>query len=341
MGDVIKLVTRRQLAGVVYVAAGSRQKRFERKDNPPPIDVANDHRLFQVLYWLLRLRFLETKQIARLLYQPGSRKYAERQLRALYDNGYVDRFPWPVERRWGKTRAQFGAVRAIHCLDERGARLLAGQLEVERKEVDWRPRDNRQPGNLEHTLALNDFLITAYLAAQAEGWTFEIVQTEREVNRQDGHDRVTDPATGRRVTVKPDSVCRLIFTPSRQGMYFSPELDMGTEGPKKIRAKVRAHVAHFKSGGYQKRHGTTSHRILFVVADVRDPRLARPLTEVEWRERVAGRCESLKGWIEDAVPGERRDLFWVAPAFALTGETVYQGRVWRRAGQRGAHALAE
>lgn len=317
------------------MAAGSRQKRFERHPDPDPIDVTSSHRFFQLFYWLLRLRFLESKQVARLLYKSGSRKYAERQLRALYDNAYLDRFPWPVDRRWGKSRNQFGAVRAIHCLDERGAEFLAQQLEVERGQIDWRPRDNRKPGNLEHTLELNRFLITAHLAAQRQGWTFEILQTEREINSRHGHDRVHDPATGHRVTVKPDSVCRLIFTPSRQGIYLSPELDMGTEGPKKIKAKLRAHVAHFEGGAYERRHGTVSSRILFVVADVRDPLLEQPLTKEEWQARVRARCEDLKRWTEDEIAGPRRDLFWFAPLFDLSVKTIYREPVWQRAGHEG------
>jgi hypothetical protein len=333
-------MTRNLLSGVVYRAAAERQKRFEPRQNPPPIDVTASHRFFQLFWWLLRLRFLETRQIARLLYPPGSRKYAERQLRALYDNGYLDRFPMPVARRWGRTPAQFGAVRAIHCLGRLGAQYLAGQLNVDQRAIDWRPRDNRQPGPLAHTLALNDFLIAAHLAAEKAGWAFEIVQTEREVSREDGHDRVRDPLTGRMVTVKPDSVCRLVFTPSRQGIYFSPEIDMGTEGPKKIKAKVRTHVAHFTSGGYSRRHGTSSCRIVFVVADVRDPLLARPLTEAEWHERVAARCAHLKSWAEEAIPGPRRDLFWFAPVSALDAETIFQTPIWCRAGKPGMYPLA-
>jgi hypothetical protein len=226
----------------------SRQKRFERRPDPPPLEVDGNLRFLQLFHWLLQLRFLTTEQITRLLYRPGSRKYAERQLRALYDNGYLDRFPAPVARKWGATRAQFGAVRAIHCLDEAGARYLAGQWEVARAQIDWRPRDNRRPGNLAHTLALNDFLIMAHRAALKQGWTFELLQSERAIHKADGHDRATDPATGERVTIRPDSVCRLVFTPTRRGIYFSPEIDMGTEGPGKIKAKVRAHAAHFMSG---------------------------------------------------------------------------------------------
>ena len=308
-----------------------RQKRFERRANPSPIAVAADHRFFQLLNWLLKLRFMTSQQIARLLYKRGSRKYAERQLRAWYDNSYLERFPLPVVRHWGQTRAHFGAVRAIHCLGEAGARFLAGQLEVARRQLDWKPRDNRQPGNLEHTLALNNFLITCQLAARPNGWAFELLQSEREIDKRAGHDRVVDPKTGKRVTVRPDSVCRLVF-PNSRGIYFSPEIDMGTEGPKKIKAKARAHVAHYSTGLYRKRHGVSSQRILFVVADVRDPLLDRPLRETEWRERVVQRTEKLKHWVEQEIKGTRRDLFWFVPATALNEATIYHEALWTRAG---------
>jgi hypothetical protein len=301
--------------------------------------VADTHRYFQILYWLLRLRFLVTEQIARLLYKPGSRKFAERQLRALYDSHFIDRIAVPNKSFWGRGTNQYGAMRAVHCLDEKGASHLARQLKVPRKDIDWQPRHNRQPGNLEHTLALNDFLITAHLAATQEGWQFDILQTEREIEQSGGHDVVRDPATGRLMTVKPDSVCRLIFTPAQEGFYTSIELDRGTAAAKKIKAKVRAHAAHFTSGAYGKRHGTSSSRILFVVADVRDPIRAQPLSEEEWRERIGERCEALKRWTEEEVRDERHDLFWFAAAFDVTEHAIYRAPVWWRAGVDSKQAL--
>jgi hypothetical protein len=83
----------------------------------------------------------------------------------------------------------------------------------------------------------------------------------------------------------------------------------------------------------------TSSRILFVVADVRDPLRERSPTEEEWGERVAGRCGDLQRWTEEAITGPRRDLFWFAPARTLSEETLYNAPVWGRAGQGGGHAL--
>jgi hypothetical protein len=236
---------------------------------------------------------------------------------------------------------QYGATRAVHCLDEKGAAHLAEQGNVSRKQIGWQPRCNRQPGNLEHTLALNDFLITAHLAAVHEQWRFDILQTEREIDQQGGHDLVRDPGTGRTVMVKPDSVCRLILTPVQQGFYCSIELDRGTAGAKKIKAKVRAHASHFESGAYSKRHGTTSHRILFVVADIRDPLRSQPLTEEEWRTRMVERCDALKRWTEEAVEERLHTLFWFAPAFDVTPTAVFQEKVWQRAGDHDRHALVD
>ncbi|MBA3533348.1 MAG: replication-relaxation family protein [Ardenticatenales bacterium] len=326
-------------SGLIYQANQQRrQQRFVRRSQPAPLTIEANSRAPAILWWLLKLRFLETQHFARLLYRPGSLKYAERQLRSLYDHGYLERFPSPIIRQWGSVQSQFGASRVVHCLAERGVRFLASELGLARRDLDWQPRHNRQPGNLAHTLALNDFLIMALMGAQQVGWMLEIVQTEREINQSGGYDRVTDPLTGQIVSVKPDSVCRLLLAPS-QGIYFSVELDRGTEGPEKIKAKVRAHAAHFTSGAYTKRHQTTSSRILFVVADVRDPLRARPLTEVEWQESIRARCEQLKHWTELAIPGERRDLFWFAPAFALSPQTLYHAAVWQRAGLEGDSAL--
>ena len=312
--------------------ASSRQKRFERRTDAPPLDLTRSHRYFQILYWLLKLRFMSTEQLARLLYSAGSLKYAERQLRRMYDAGYIDRFPVPAFELWGRNRGSYGAARAIHCLDEAGARFLSEQFGVTRQEVDWRPRHNHQPGMLDHTLATNDTLITAMVAAKRQDWQLEVIQSEREINHKRGHDRVVDPLTGKRVTVKADAVCRLAL-PAGEGIYFSLELDRGTEGMKKIKAKARAHAAHYKSGLYQKRFGTTSNRILFVVADVRDPVRAQPTNEAEWCERLAERAASIKQWIEAAVDARDQRLFWIADRRQLTPTTFFQGRVWLRPGR--------
>jgi hypothetical protein len=308
----------------------SRQKRFERSDEAANIHADINPHYFQTLSWLYRLRFLTTEQVGRLLDPPRKRTAVFDLLRRMYDGKLITRLDTPVKRQWGSTRT-YGATRAIHCLDLEGARFLADRWEMARSEIDWKPRDNQRTGFLDHTLATNTTLITMYLAAKKVGWSFDIIQTERDINKQaGGHDKVQDTKTRQTRAVKADAVCRLTLTPSKKAAYMSLEVDMGTEPEKKIKQKLRLHRQHYTSGLYEKRHGTKSNRIPFVVADVRDPELIRPIDEAEWQERVRHRVGTLKRWAEEE---EMQWHFWFAPSFELTEQTIWQERVWYKVGE--------
>lgn len=309
-----------------------RQKRFERAKAPANILLDSQPHYFQVVEWLLRLRFMTTEQIGRVLDPPRKPSSVHALLRRMFDAGLITRLDVSVKevkKHWGAAQA-YGAVTAVHCLDRKGRDFLAGRLEVDSIEVDWKPRDNQKTGPLAHRLATNDILITMYLGAKKLGWTFEIVQTERDIHTKEGHDFVTDPETHERKPVKADAVARLTQTPSKKAAWLSPEVDMGTEAEKKIRQKIRLHREHYVSGDYQKRHGVKSNRTCFVVADVRDPYLIRPIDQAEWKERVRQRTLTLKHWAEAEGMGSQ---FWFTPGFALTEEAVWQGPIWARPGQ--------
>ena len=105
---------------------------------------------------------------------------------------------------------------------------------------------------------------------------------------------------------------------------------MSTEGEKKIKRKFRLHKTHYASGQYQERHHTTSSRILFVVADVRDPLLAQPADALDWRRRIGERVSTLNRWAQEEGMNQ---LFWFAPGHALTEVAVWREPVWLRPNQ--------
>ena len=289
---------------------------------------ANPHYL-EVASWLLKLRFMTSEQLGRLLDPSVKSSAVFDLLRRAYDAHLIARFDMPIKKRWGATQS-YGALRAIHCLDAKGAEFLATRYKVARSEIDWKPRDNQKRSFLDHRLATNDVIITMYLVAKRIDWQFEIIQSQRDIHKRGGHDWVRDPKTGKRKPVKPDAVCRLTLTPSEKSAWLSPEVDMGTEGEKKVKQKFRLHREHYDTAkSYQKRHGTTSHRVPFVVADIRDPLLTQPMDEMDWRERVGERVLTLKRWAEEEGIEQH---FWFAPSFALTTETVWQQPIWLRPG---------
>jgi hypothetical protein len=164
-----------------------------------------------------------------------------------------------------------------------------------------------------------------YLAAKQQAWNCEIAQTERQIHKKGGHDFVTDPKTGARKPVKADAVGWLNRPPSPKRAWFSLETDMGTEAEKKVKQKMRLHRQHYDSGAYQKRHDTRSSRYLFVVADIRDPYLIRPIDEAEWKQRLQHRALTMKRWAEEEGMGKQ---FWFSVGYALTEESVWDGPIW-------------
>jgi len=319
-----------------------RQKRFERSTAPANILLDSHPHYFQIVEWLLKLRFLTTEQVGRLLDPPRQPSSVHAILRRMYDAELITRFDVPVvetKKHWGPAQA-YGAVTAIHCLDRKGRDFLAARYGVSQSEIDWKPRDNQKTGPLAHRLATNDILITMYRGAKRLGWTFEIVQTERDIHKTKyppGYDWVTDPKTRQRKPVKADAVVRVTQIPSPKAAWLSLEVDMGTEAEKKLKQKIRLHREHYLSGAYQKRHGVRSNRTAFVVADVRDPYLTRPIDEAEWRERVEHRTLTLKRWAEEEG---MKAQFWFSMGYAITEETVFTQPIWLRPFETNSEAFA-
>ena len=302
-----------------------RQNSFSRRKQAANLDLDSNPHYFQVMAWLLKLRFMTTDQIARVLDPPIKARAVYDLLRRMYDEKVITRFDMPFRRKWGRGMT-YGAAIAIHCLDRAGAVFLAERLKTDRSEIDWKPRDNQKNSPLPHRLETNNVLVTMHGGARRLGWQFEIVQSEREIHKRGGHDWLTDPTTNARRPVKADAVCRLKLS-TNESALISLELDMGTEGEKKIKRKLRLHRQHWLTGKYQKRHGTKSSRIPFVVADIRDPWLVNPMGEDDWKRRIGERVLLLKRWAQEE---EIEQHFWFAPAYTLTAETIWQKPLWLR-----------
>jgi len=252
-------------ANVVYSSPTGetqpRKRRFQRRRPPVKLALHANPHYFQVVSWLLKLRFMTARQIGRIIDPPRKRRTVFDLLRRMYDKGLITRFSVPTKRQ-GK--AQSYGVQTIHCLDVAGAKFLADRYETTRSAIDWKPRDNQKHSFLDHRLATNHVLITMYLAARKLGWRFDIIQSERDVHKRGGHDWVTDPKTKRRKPVKADAVCRLTL-PTNKSAWLSAEVDMGTEGEAKVKQKFRLHRQHYVSGKYRQRHDTPSSRIPLVL----------------------------------------------------------------------------
>jgi len=292
-------------------APTTRLPRYRRASVPPPMQLTS--RDVRIVRWVWEMRFLTREQVQRLEFAPSTASYCKRRLALLFHHAYLD-------RKFIPTPGSFGSTRAIYCLTSKGARLIAHELKTDLADLGWRPRNNdRELYFLQHTLATNDFRIYVTLAAKRHGLSLDWVD-DRTLRRQEMRDYVADPKhEGERLAIVPDGYFRLVD--DGKDMAFALELDRATVEEKPFKAKVRAYGEWKLTGAYQKRHGTHSLRVLFVVArNDRDPhRLAR-----------------VKRWCE-AEGG--RSLFWFVDASEANEHTVLTEPIWQVAGRAGRYPL--
>jgi len=292
-------------------APTTRLPRYRRASSPPPMQLTA--RDINIVRWVYEMRFLTREQVQRLEFAPSTASYCKRRLALLFHHSYLDRKFIPAP-------GSFGSTRAIYVLATKGARLLAHESKVDLADLDWRPRDtDRELYFLRHTLAINDFRIYVILAAQRRGLLLDWVN-ERTLRRRGMKDHVADPKySGEKLAIVPDGYFRL--THSDRTAAFALELDRATVEEKPFKAKVRAYGEWKLTGTYERRYGTHSLRVLFVVApNDRDPhRLAR----------VKRWCEAESG----------RSLFWFAHLSDLDDHTVFTEPIWHVAGRDGRYSL--
>ena len=105
---------------------------------------------------LFQHQLLTTDQLTLMFF--SSKRRAQDRLRFLYDERVLDRFYPPRPYGLGKPQAHW-------LLDEGGAILVAASLDVERKELHWRRRDDwGSYPQLLHRLEANRF-VTELIAA--------------------------------------------------------------------------------------------------------------------------------------------------------------------------------
>ena len=292
-------------------ATKPRLPRYSRASSPPRMQLtARDVRILNAV---CDMRFLVREQIQELIFSPSTASYCKRRLALLYHNAYLDRIYVP-------SMNAFGSTKAIYMLATKGAGVVARDRKVEIRDLGWRPGHNdRELYFLRHTLGINDFRIRLTVAAAERelsvAWT-----DERTLRRREMKDYVDDPVRhGRRLAVVPDGYFTL--DDGERTSAFALEIDRATVEEKPFKEKVRAYGEWKTTGTYERRYGTKSLRVLWVVADV---------------TRDSTRLERIKRWAE-AEGG--RSLFWFVMLDALTPETILTEPVWMKAGSFDNHTL--
>lgn len=281
-----------------------RRRRDRREPHPPRLVLTERDRA--IIRAVHEYRVLRQDQVQALFF--GSRSAAQRRLALLYHHGYL-------ERQFLLVQTGFMSSPSVYLLDRRGEELLRAEVGLD--DVHWKSSHNQVSSDfLEHALAINDFRIAVTLASRRS--EYELLEWRSESDLKQDYDRVTLPTTrggSRSVAVVPDSYFALA-TPHGKTHFFL-ELDRGTMTTKRFKTKIDAYLAYYRSGGYERRYGARSLRVLTVTLGER-------------------RLESLKVVTEEAGGTV---WFWFAVLPELTPDTVLEGRVWQMAGKPGREPL--
>ena len=281
-----------------------KRRRDQRLSTPAPMHLTGRDKEIVEAVHLYRL--LRQDQLQALFF--GSQSAAQRVLVRLYDHGFLDRRFIPVLS---------GRSPAFYILDRRGADLLRAEMGYD--ELSWHHSSKQISSDfLEHTLAINDVRVAITLAARLPG--YELLEWRGESEVKTDYDRVSiQTKTGgkRQVPIVPDSYF-LLQTPLGRAPFFL-EVDRGSETLARFQAKVHAYLAYYASGGYQKRYGSSSLRILTVT------------TTSERRDHLQAATAKLRG--------TRR--FYFAAARDIQPDKVLHAPIWYAAGDQTPCILVE
>lgn len=294
------------------MAGRERVKRFQRAEVVAPMQLTE--RDLQLLVHVARHRFLSSDQLAAL--DGGSTQGVLRCLRALYDNGYLDR-----------PKAQLAVLHStgpkpmVYGLGQRGARALRERAHLITDGVDWAEKNKRSGAVfIEHTLQVAEFMTRIELACASDAaielmredeiiaLAPEKTRTSREPLRWEvkGLDEGAGVAS-----VVPDGLFGLLF-PNDSAAYFILEIDRGTipivrnsKDHRSISRKLAAYYHGWRAERHVEQFGVKQVRVLTVT-------------------NSAARVENMVSAVRDITEGRGSNFFLFTDGAALAESNPLQ-----------------
>ncbi len=231
-----------------------------------------------ILFALGRYGYLTAEQVRRLLYAPGSATFVTQWLKALKHAGLAHDDNWLRLNSTGKNPR-------VWTFTNKGRReLLERQATELPRAVHLRAP---QPWILEHTIAVNETLVTCELLTRRTGGVFPLLGLRSDELLHKAP--ITVQQDGKRFDVVPDGWVAYGFqgAPYRT---FCIEVDRGTEVSTKWRSKIRAYVAALSGdpSPYKQTFGYSSTTVMTVVRPKEGVRI----------EPAEKRIADLKKWTE-------------------------------------------
>lgn len=258
------------------------------------------------------VHLVTAEQLCRLHYSPGTINAVKARLKTLVNEGYLQADTIPSKR----LRAPY-----YYTLGAKGMKYLEGL--GQEKHPAWRASKGVEKGALfvEHTLELNDVLISAALLHRADPrYHLHSFLHERTLRRQPYKATWRQGAQSQTFTIIPDAFLdlRLRLPTSRYRRWpLLVEHDRGTEGQQHFKQRIRAYITLFKSEAYRELFGVQVLSVVF--------------TTFQGVERVEEMCAWTRQELEAThEPVEIGTLFFFsAPPRPIVPEQMWLGPVWR------------
>lgn len=251
----------------------------------------------------------------------GSKQGVLRRLKKLFHLGYLDR---PINQIIFSNPI-VGHKSMVYTLGEKGADLLAEQLNIDRAKVLYN-KNNREIKEkyIQHSLVISHFracLAIAIKRVPGAELLFWVPENARElkdtVNASEGEKQ-------RKLTIMPDGF--FCIKDNKGEMYFFLEADRSTMSNARFNNKIRAYWHWWRQGGSRKKLGVSNFRVLTItISDQRRNNLVKTAQE--------------------AVEKGGEYMFWfccIKDIDINKPESVLQN-IWRTAGQADAklHSIME
>jgi hypothetical protein len=233
----------------------------------------------EVLLSIYYHRCLTTEQVAELHFQYDSKGQvntqssviARRRLRKLFDYALIDRFFVDVGEGQGSSQAHM-------VLDSLGAKVIAGLLNMNLDDVNWRYDMNeaRLP-YLGHMVAVNNFHLYFLRSARQKGHEALDFRTENHIRHEFKY-------WGQRMVFNPDAYGQ--YWAGEEGFHYFLEWDNGTMTPLTYQKKHQRYTAFYDSDEYLKFYETYPVILTVTTTRERAAALSRVIREVDNTDKM-------------------------------------------------------
>ena len=297
----------------------SRRPRFKRAKTRPFRLTERD---VEIIMYVYRHRLLDTPAILALL-GSGSAQQIKRRLQLLYHGRYLDR----PRAQLNEVFRHPGSVPMVYALGNRGADVVASELGLPRRQIDWTAKNRSVRSTFfRHTLLVSSIMVAFEVSCRKRGAVrlidFDELLESKAPEATRAHKRsgtwfVYLPNLGRR-SITPDNIFGLHFLDRPEGAnktFFFLEADRGTmpvvrrsATESSIYRKLVLYHKTFRDEVHTKRFGIKSFRVLTVTES---PKRARVNSMIKAAQRLDGLQELfLFTSTESLIGGDALSATW-------------------------------